>query len=49
MFTLAVALPPELVAVTVKLAAAVTAVGVPEMMPVVVLRARPAGKAGATA
>jgi hypothetical protein len=44
----AVALPAELEAITVKLDLAVTAVGVPLMMPVVALRFRPAGRAGLT-
>jgi hypothetical protein len=48
MLTLAVVLPPVLLAVTVWLAIAVTAVGIPEMMPVEVLKLRPVGKAGVT-
>jgi hypothetical protein len=43
-----VALPPELKAVTTYAVAGVTAVGVPEMTPVEVLRLRPAGSAGDT-
>jgi len=44
----AVALPAELDAVTAYVAVGVTAVGVPLMIPVVVLRLRPAGRAGLT-
>ena len=43
-----VVLPPVLVAVTVYVAVAATAVGVPLMTPVEVLRLRPAGSAGET-
>jgi hypothetical protein len=48
MVRVAVVLPAELEAVTVKLAVAVTAVGVPLMMPVLVLTLSPAGRAGLT-
>jgi hypothetical protein len=44
----AVVEPPELVAVTVYFACAATAVGVPEMTPVVALMASPAGSVGET-
>jgi hypothetical protein len=40
--------PPEFVAVTVYVAVAVTAVGVPEIIPVRTLSERPAGNAGLT-
>ena len=49
MITGAVVLPAVLVPVTVYVAWAAAAVGVPEMMPVVALRASPAGRAGDTA
>jgi hypothetical protein len=45
----AVVLPAELEAVTMKLAVAVTAVGVPLITPVSALRVKPAGRAGLTA
>src|SRR5205085_8915723 len=38
--------PPELLAVTVKVVVAVTAVGVPVIVPVVASKLRPAGNAG---
>ena len=44
--TVAVALPPELLAVTVYVAVEVIAVGVPEIVPVDVSNERPAGNAG---
>jgi hypothetical protein len=44
----AVALPPELLAVTTYALACVTVVGVPEKTPVEVLRLRPGGSAGET-
>jgi hypothetical protein len=44
----AVALPPELVAVTVYATAPASIAGVPLMTPVVVLRLKPAGRAGFT-
>jgi hypothetical protein len=44
--TLAVARPPELMAVTVKAEDEVTAVGVPEMTPLIGSRLSPAGSAG---
>jgi hypothetical protein len=44
----AMVLPPELEAVTVKLAVALTAVGVPLITPVLGLRFTPAGRAGLT-
>jgi hypothetical protein len=46
--TTAVALPPVLVAMTVNLVMEVTAVGVPLMPPVAVLKLNPAGSAGLT-
>lgn len=46
MFTVAVVLPPELVAVTVYVVAGESAVGVPEITPVVVSRLKPAGRDG---
>ena len=46
MTTVVVALPPVLVAVTVYVADAVISVGVPEIAPVEVEKARPAGTAG---
>ena len=48
MNTAAVALPPVLTAVIVYFAWGVTAVGVPLMAPVAVLKLRPAGSAGVT-
>jgi hypothetical protein len=48
MITVVVALPPVLVAVTVNTADAVISVGVPEMAPVEVEKARPIGSAGTT-
>ena len=48
MVTLAVSLPPVLVAVIVYVALEVTAVGVPLIAPVVESRERPAGKDGET-
>ena len=44
--TVAVALPPELLAVTVYVAVEVIAVGVPEIVPVDVSNDKPAGNAG---
>ena len=49
MSTVVVALPPVLVAVMVYVAVEVIAVGVPEMTPVEVSKARPAGRDGETA
>ena len=46
--TVAVALPPELLAVTVYVAVEVIAVGVPEIAPVEVSNDKPAGNAGET-
>jgi hypothetical protein len=46
--TTAIALPPLLVAVTVYLVRDVTAVGIPLITPVAVLKLRPAGSAGLT-
>ena len=46
--TVAVALPPELLAVTVYVAVEVIAVGVPEIVPVEVSSDKPAGNAGET-
>jgi hypothetical protein len=48
MVRLAVVLPPELLAVTVWLAVGARTVGIPEMMPVEVLKVRPVGNAGIT-
>jgi hypothetical protein len=48
MVTVAVALPPELDAVTVYSAAVVRMVGIPPITPVVALRLSPAGRAGLT-
>ena len=48
MVTVAVSLPPVLVAVIVYVALEVTAVGVPLIAPVVESRERPAGKDGET-
>ena len=48
MVTLAVSLPPVLVAVIVYVSLEVTAVGVPLIAPVVESRERPAGKDGET-
>jgi hypothetical protein len=48
MVTVAVALPPELLAVTVYVAVALIAVGVPEIVPVDVSSDKPAGNAGDT-
>src|SRR5438874_4015769 len=48
MFTTAVVLPPEFVALTVKSVAEAGAPGVPEMTPVVVDRLSPEGRAGDT-
>ena len=48
MVKVAVVLPAELAAVTVQLAKAVTAAGGPLMIPVVLLRLKPAGRAGLT-
>jgi len=48
MITVVVARPPVLVAVTVYVADAVIWVGVPEMAPVEVEKARPVGSAGTT-
>ncbi len=44
--TVAVALPPELLAVTVYVAVELIAVGVPEIVPVDVSNDKPAGNAG---
>ena len=44
----AVVLPPALLAVTVQVARAATAVGVPEMTPVAELRLSPGGSGGET-
>ena len=44
MVTVAVSLPPEFVAVTVYVVAVLSSVGVPEMVPSVVLKVRPAGR-----
>ena len=44
MVTVAVSLPPVLVAVTVYVVRVLNSVGVPEMVPSVVLKVRPAGK-----
>ena len=41
---MAVSLPPEFVAVTVYVVAVLSSVGVPEMVPSVVLKVRPAGR-----
>ena len=46
MVTVAVSLPPVLVAVTVYVVEVLSSVGVPEMVPSVVLNARPPGKVG---
>ena len=46
MVTVAVSLPPALLAVTVYAVEFETAVGVPEIAPVVLSNARPAGRAG---
>src|SRR5438105_1061205 len=48
MFTTAVVLPPEFDAVTVKVAAAMTTEGMPEMTPVIGSSDRPTGSAGDT-
>ena len=44
MVTVAVSLPPVLVAVTVYVVDVLSSVGVPEMVPSVVLKVRPAGR-----
>ena len=46
MLTVAVSLPPVLVAVMVYVVAVLSAVGVPEMVPSVVLNVKPAGSEG---
>ena len=46
MLTVAVSLPPVLVAVMVYVVAVLTSVGVPEIVPSVVLKAKPPGKVG---
>ena len=46
MLTVSVSLPPEFVAVMVYVVAVLSSVGVPEMVPSVVLNVRPAGKVG---
>ena len=46
MVTVAVSLPPVLVAVMVYVVLALSSVGVPEMVPSVVLKVNPAGNAG---
>ena len=48
MVTVAVALPPELLAVTVYVAVEVIVVGVPEIVPVDVSNSSPVGNAGET-
>ena len=48
MVKVALLLPPALVAVTVYVAVAVTAVGVPVITPVLVLNDKPAGSEGLT-
>ena len=46
MVTVSVSLPPELVAVMVYVVDVLSSVGVPEMVPSVVLKASPAGRVG---
>jgi hypothetical protein len=48
-FTVAVSVPPRLVAETVKLVADSNVVGVPERTPVIVLKFSPAGSVGVIA
>ncbi len=49
MFTVAVSVPPRLVADTVKVVAESRVVGVPESTPVIVLKINPAGSDGVIA
>jgi hypothetical protein len=48
MLRVVVVAPPEFLAVTMKVAAAATVVGVPEITPVVAFNVNPGGRAGDT-